>query len=108
MLQDDVVFPHLTVKETLTYAALLRLSSTLTREQKKERAMNVINELGLERCDHKQSWFKMVFSEQAPEIYVSVEEIFICSNCQALSISVRKSDGMNIYLSTQDVTKSDF
>ncbi|XP_040995895.1 ABC transporter G family member 22-like isoform X1 [Juglans microcarpa x Juglans regia] len=50
VLQDDVVFPHLTVKETLTYAALLRLSSTLTREQKKERAMNVISELGLERC----------------------------------------------------------
>ncbi|GAA0164602.1 ATP-binding cassette [Lithospermum erythrorhizon] len=50
VLQDDVVYPHLTVKETLTYAALLRLPNTLSKEQKKERAMNVIMELGLERC----------------------------------------------------------
>lgn len=48
-MQDDLLFSHLTVKETLTYAALLRLPLTLTRNQKKERAMNVINELGLER-----------------------------------------------------------
>ncbi|XP_060198515.1 ABC transporter G family member 22-like isoform X2 [Lycium barbarum] len=50
VLQDDVVFPHLTVKETLIYAALLRLPNTLSKEQKKERAIRVINELGLERC----------------------------------------------------------
>ncbi|PQM35325.1 ABC transporter G family member 22 isoform X1 [Prunus yedoensis var. nudiflora] len=48
--QDDVLFPHLTVKETLTYAALLRLSKTLTKEQKEKRALDVIYELGLERC----------------------------------------------------------
>ncbi|KAF7830651.1 ABC transporter G family member 22-like [Senna tora] len=48
--QDDVVFPHLTVKETLTYAALLRLSKNLSRTQKKERAMNVLSELCLDRC----------------------------------------------------------
>ncbi|XP_042496438.1 ABC transporter G family member 22-like [Macadamia integrifolia] len=48
--QDDVLFPHLTVRETLTYAALLRLPKTLTRQQKEERAMDVIYELGLERC----------------------------------------------------------
>ena len=49
MLQEDVVFPHLTVRETLTYAAHLRLPQTLTKQQKEERAMNVILELGLER-----------------------------------------------------------
>uniref|UniRef100_A0A1J3CRQ5 ABC transporter G family member 22 n=1 Tax=Noccaea caerulescens TaxID=107243 RepID=A0A1J3CRQ5_NOCCA len=48
--QDDVLFPHLTVKETLTYAARLRLPKTLTREQKEQRALDVIHELGLERC----------------------------------------------------------
>uniref|UniRef100_A0A1D1YL65 ABC transporter G family member 22 n=1 Tax=Anthurium amnicola TaxID=1678845 RepID=A0A1D1YL65_9ARAE len=48
--QDDVLFAHLTVKETLTYAALLRLPRTLSRGQKEERAMDVIYELGLERC----------------------------------------------------------
>ena len=49
MTQDDILFPHLTVKETLTYAALLRLPKTLTKQQKQKRAMDVIYELGLER-----------------------------------------------------------
>ncbi|CAL0310560.1 unnamed protein product [Lupinus luteus] len=48
--QDDVLSPHLTVKETLTYAARLKLPKTLTREQKEKRALDVIYELGLERC----------------------------------------------------------
>ncbi|KAL0360343.1 UNVERIFIED_CONTAM: ABC transporter G family member 22 [Sesamum radiatum] len=52
VLQDDIAFPHLTVRETLTYSALLRLPNTLSREQKKERAMSVISELGLERCQN--------------------------------------------------------
>lgn len=64
-MQDDLLFPHLTVKETLTYAALLRLPITLTKNQKKERAMHVINDLGLERyvcvtinpCNVKHSSF---------------------------------------------------
>ncbi|CAL5384495.1 unnamed protein product [Camellia sinensis] len=49
VLQDDIVFPHLTVKEILTYAALLCLPNTLTQEQK-DRATHIITELGLERC----------------------------------------------------------
>ncbi|XP_072977594.1 ABC transporter G family member 22-like [Typha angustifolia] len=48
--QDDVLFAHLTVRETLTYAALLRLPKTMTKKQKEEKAMDVIYELGLERC----------------------------------------------------------
>ncbi|KAI9090627.1 hypothetical protein K1719_028480 [Acacia pycnantha] len=48
--QDDVLFPHLTVKETLTYAARLRLPDTFTNDQKEKRALDVIYELGLERC----------------------------------------------------------
>ncbi|KAF3785495.1 ABC transporter G family member 22 [Nymphaea thermarum] len=48
--QDDVLFPHLTVRETLTYSALLRLPRTLTKQEKEERALHVISELGLERC----------------------------------------------------------
>jgi len=47
--QDDVLFPHLTVKETLTYTALLRLPKTLTEQEKEQRAASVIQELGLER-----------------------------------------------------------
>ncbi|CAN6465112.1 unnamed protein product [Victoria cruziana] len=48
--QDDVLFPHLTVRETLTYSALLRLPRTFTKQEKEERALLVISELGLERC----------------------------------------------------------
>ena len=47
--QDDVLFPHLTVRETLTYAARLRLPKTLTKQQKEKRAVDVIYELGLDR-----------------------------------------------------------
>ncbi|KAI3822671.1 hypothetical protein L1987_10266 [Smallanthus sonchifolius] len=48
--QDDVLFPHLTVKETITYAALLKLPKTLTKQAKEKQAEDVIRELGLERC----------------------------------------------------------
>lgn len=48
--QEDVLYPHLTVLETLTYAALLRLPKSLSREEKKEHAEMVITELGLTRC----------------------------------------------------------
>ncbi|XP_011095241.1 ABC transporter G family member 9 [Sesamum indicum] len=48
--QDDVLYPHLTVTETLVYTALLRLPRTLTKEQKVQKADAVINELGLSKC----------------------------------------------------------
>lgn len=48
--QDDILYPHLTVIETLTYAALLRLPKKLTKEEKIEQAELVIMELGLTRC----------------------------------------------------------
>lgn len=48
--QDDVLYPHLTVLETLTYTALLRLPKQLTKEEKMEQAEMVIMELGLTRC----------------------------------------------------------
>ncbi|GAA0186228.1 ATP-binding cassette [Lithospermum erythrorhizon] len=48
--QDDVLYPHLTVLETLTYAALLRLPSKLTKEEKIEQVEMIILELGLTRC----------------------------------------------------------
>eukprot|EP00268_Persea_americana_P001450 TRINITY_DN10449_c1_g1_i2.p1 TRINITY_DN10449_c1_g1~~TRINITY_DN10449_c1_g1_i2.p1 ORF type:complete len:661 (-),score=57.66 TRINITY_DN10449_c1_g1_i2:408-2390(-) len=48
--QDDVLYPHLTVTETLVFAALLRLPDTLSRAEKVEHADLVIGELGLGRC----------------------------------------------------------
>lgn len=48
--QDDVFYPHLTVFETLTYAAMLKLPKSLTREEKIEQVEMIIVELGLSRC----------------------------------------------------------
>ncbi|TYK16457.1 ABC transporter G family member 14 [Cucumis melo var. makuwa] len=48
--QDDVLYPHLTVAETLLFTALLRLPSSLTAEEKAEAVERVISELGLTRC----------------------------------------------------------
>ncbi|KAI3885183.1 hypothetical protein MKW98_002575 [Papaver atlanticum] len=50
--QDDVLYPHLTVIETLTYTALLRLPSKLTKQEKIEQAELVIMELGLTGCSN--------------------------------------------------------
>ncbi|XP_042063355.1 ABC transporter G family member 9-like [Salvia splendens] len=48
--QDDVLYPHLTVTETLVYTALLRLPGTLTKADKVQHAEGVISQLGLSRC----------------------------------------------------------
>ncbi|KAJ0578606.1 putative ABC transporter, AAA+ ATPase domain, ABC-2 type transporter [Helianthus annuus] len=48
--QDDVLYPHLTVTETLVFTALLRLPNSLTSQQKIAKAEDVINQLGLTRC----------------------------------------------------------
>lgn len=48
--QDDVLYPHLTVTETLVFTALLRLPRTLTSQEKVAHAEAVIKQLGLTRC----------------------------------------------------------
>ena len=48
--QDDVLYPHLTVRETLLYCALLRLPHTLPRSDKVSAVDSVIRELGLSKC----------------------------------------------------------
>ncbi|XP_012849226.1 PREDICTED: ABC transporter G family member 26 [Erythranthe guttata] len=50
--QDDVLFPQLTVEETLVFAASLRLPSRMSVRQKYERVEMIVKELGLERCRH--------------------------------------------------------
>ncbi|KAL0371984.1 UNVERIFIED_CONTAM: ABC transporter G family member 14 [Sesamum calycinum] len=50
--QDDVLYPHLTVFETLVFTALLRLPNSLTKEEKVQHVENVITELGLTRCQN--------------------------------------------------------
>ncbi|KAL3693667.1 hypothetical protein R1sor_007318 [Riccia sorocarpa] len=48
--QDDILFPVLTVRETLVFAALLRLK--MSHREKISRAETVLRELGLERCQN--------------------------------------------------------
>ncbi|KAG6637842.1 hypothetical protein I3843_11G201000 [Carya illinoinensis] len=50
--QDDVLFPQLTVEETLVFAAFLRLPSNISQQQKYARVEMIVKELGLERCRH--------------------------------------------------------
>ncbi|KAL8257152.1 hypothetical protein R6Q59_029193 [Mikania micrantha] len=48
--QDDVLYPHLSVRETLIFCALLRLPESLSRREKTVVADAVIAELGLSKC----------------------------------------------------------
>nr|GME05617.1 ABC transporter G family member 25 [Ipomoea batatas] len=50
--QDDVLYPHLTVRETLIFCALLRLPGSLPKRDKIATAESVIAELGLEKCEN--------------------------------------------------------
>lgn len=44
-----MLFPQLTVEETLVFAAYLRLPSNMSKKQKYQRVEMIIKELGLER-----------------------------------------------------------
>jgi len=50
--QDDVLYPHLTVTETLVFTALLRLPNSLSKEEKVQHAEAVITQLGLTKCNN--------------------------------------------------------
>lgn len=50
--QDDILYPHLTVRETLIFCSLLRLPKTLSKKEKTSVVESVINELGLKKCEN--------------------------------------------------------
>ncbi|KAJ0657710.1 putative ABC transporter, AAA+ ATPase domain, ABC-2 type transporter [Helianthus annuus] len=47
VMQDDLLFPMLTVEETLMFSAEFRLPRTLSRSKKKQRVQALIDQLGL-------------------------------------------------------------
>jgi ABC-type multidrug transport system ATPase subunit len=47
---DDSLIPRLTVRETLCYAAEIRLPPSMSRKQKRSRAEEVMGHLGLIHC----------------------------------------------------------
>ncbi|KAF7803509.1 ABC transporter G family member 9-like [Senna tora] len=48
--QNDVFYPHLSVTETLVFTALLRLPSSLTKQDKISHVQAIMNELDLNHC----------------------------------------------------------
>ena len=50
MTQEDILFPQLTVEETLIFSAFLRLPTNMTKQQKYAKVETTVKELGLERC----------------------------------------------------------
>jgi ABC-type multidrug transport system ATPase subunit len=50
VMQQDVLLPTLTVRETLKYSAELRLSSGTTRAEREKVVEEVILQLGLKEC----------------------------------------------------------
>ena len=50
--QDDLMYQNLTVRETLTYAALLRLPYSMSRQEKEARVDEIINDLSLTKCQN--------------------------------------------------------
>jgi ABC-type lipoprotein export system ATPase subunit len=47
---DDALMPPLTVRETLRFAAGIRLPPSMTKDQKKQRAEDLIVQMGLSHC----------------------------------------------------------
>ena len=50
VLQDDIFFENLTIKQQVTYTALLRLPDHLTRETKLFQVEHILEELRLQNC----------------------------------------------------------
>ncbi|KAI3879054.1 hypothetical protein MKX03_031311 [Papaver bracteatum] len=50
VMQDDLLFPMLTVEETLTFSADFRLPRSLSKREKKARVQAVIDQLGLQNA----------------------------------------------------------
>lgn len=50
VMQDDQLFPRLTVRETLMFSARLRLPGTMSQKEKQDRVEEMIQVLGLKSC----------------------------------------------------------
>jgi ATP-binding cassette subfamily G (WHITE) protein 2 len=50
VVQDDILSGTLTVRENLTFSANVRLSASVSMEERQERVHRIITELGLEAC----------------------------------------------------------
>lgn len=64
VMQDDQLFPMLTVLETLTFAAEVRLPPSLSRAEKLQRVWELIEQLGLQVILYFPSRTKSYYKER--------------------------------------------
>ena len=56
VMQQDIFFDHLTVREQLTFTALLRFPRKMTRQQKTIQVQSIIDALGMSKCADSPIW----------------------------------------------------
>ncbi|KAE8703451.1 ABC transporter G family member 21 [Hibiscus syriacus] len=77
--QDDVLYPHLTVTETLLFTALLRLPDSMIRDEKVRYVDGVIAELGLTRCRNSMiggALFRGISGGEKKRVSIGQEMLF--------------------------------
>lgn len=67
-MQDDALFPLLTVRETLLYSARLKLRGSMTYKEKEERVELVIQQMGLSLCGNTKVGNDVVSSSLDPSM----------------------------------------
>ncbi|KAE8806287.1 ABC transporter G family member 19 [Hordeum vulgare] len=65
VMQDDHLFPMLTMPETLTFAAEVKLRPSLSRAEKLKRVWELIEQLGLQIAE---VWFKSADMSQIRQL----------------------------------------
>ncbi|KAK8489405.1 hypothetical protein V6N13_022932 [Hibiscus sabdariffa] len=74
--QEDVLYPHLKVWETLVFCSLLRLPKTLSTKEKIYVAETVMSEVGLLKCENTiigNSFVLGVSSEEQKRVSIAHE-----------------------------------
>ena len=68
--QDDIMMATLTVHENFHFSASLRLRSSMTSRERKERVEKVIDELGLTKCADTRVWGSLSLSLKIMHVLV--------------------------------------
>ncbi|CAH9108007.1 unnamed protein product [Cuscuta epithymum] len=74
--QHEIMYPELTVTETLVFSALLRLPRSLTKSEKVAQAEAVIAQLGLSKCKNSLvggSWMRGVSGGERKRVSIGQE-----------------------------------